>query len=117
MLILGRLINKIKNKFGLKHYCNRCIHHIPFMAEFDRYKRNSEAPEDDGKHICKLSFQIIKNDIGNQIFKTYHELERCPKCNQVTHDDREIRYEKCAKKNYKLKCKYFKARWFLKLLM
>jgi len=117
MLILTKMINKIKNKLDLKHYCNRCKYHILYMKEFDGHKRNSEAPIDDGRHICKLSFQIIKNDIGVKIFKTYHELERCPTCSQITHDDREIRYEKCAKKNYKLKCKFFKARWFLRLLM
>ena len=89
-------------------YCNRCKYHIPYLEELKK-----EDETENGLNICFKTMTFKKNMIGEEAFVMAGSVDYCVTCGKITHDEREIIYNKCERKNQSMKCKDFlpKLKW------
>ncbi len=89
----------------MKPYCKHCVFYLKFV---------SGLSTDGDEHVCGESLRTYIDELGIERYMTYGDTRVCTECGRVEHDGREVRFQKCIKRNKGFKCSAFKPKWYLR---
>ena len=112
---MRKRIKKIADFFRRKYpepHCKKCKYYIA-ECEWVKALTNERI---NGQHICGQSMLTEINELGDEVFRKYGELEKCTECGMPVNDHQQPVFRSCRVKNHLKKCKDFAPMPILQIL-